>query len=114
MSHGIQETDFCPACKWQGSWDGTVCPECGAMTVVIEWAKCRVDDMKGEFASVMVITSECKCGEHGPGGYVMPSKALLDRGINSGDEFWIVANLDGVQGQILTLEQARSRGKSAV
>lgn len=110
---GPDETDFCPACKWQGSWDGAVCPECGARTVAIEWARCRVEDMKGELASVTVITSECKCGQHGPGDYTMPSKAFLDREIKTGDEFWIVSNLDGVQGQILTLEQERKRRPKA-
>lgn len=25
-------TDECPSCKWVGSWDGAVCPECGEDT----------------------------------------------------------------------------------
>lgn len=105
----MSASERCPACEWQGSWDGAVCPECGAATIPIEWTFCRLKSYAGDDAAVLVLESECRCGQHGPGDYVFGAAKFLEKRLKAGDEFWIVANLDGVPGQIMTLAEKIER-----
>lgn len=54
------ETDECPApaCRWRGSWDGAVCPECGADTKPITCQACKPCS-SGKHLMCAVIGCEC-------------------------------------------------------
>lgn len=96
---------WCHSCKWQGVWDSSVCPECGARTKPIEWSRCRLVSFVGDRADIDVISSGCACGLHRPGAYQAPAQQFHDKEIKPGDEFWIVANLNGVPGQVMRMEE---------
>lgn len=102
---------WCPSCRWQGVWDDVICPECGEVTKSIEWSKCELVGFYAKTAEIEVTESGCKCGQHGPGVYEAPAQQFLDKGLRVGDEFWIVANLDGLPGQILTTAEKSKREK---
>lgn len=74
------ETDKCTRCTWRGSWDGAVCPECGADTkgIAIEFETetevrqiVEVDANAG-LVSVLIYTKS----EGGGCAWLKPSEAI--------------------------------------